>query len=390
MAAGSLARSRWLFHPAPDLLLGCGLAYIGLFAVYAIFGAELRAAVPIGVVTLAALFTGTPHYGATLLRVYDRREDRRAYALFAVWATALIAAIFVCNLADLAIAIYLTMELGWQVMAFAVVGLAMSVFYVAPPLKLKHRGLGEPAIFMIWGPLMIGGTYFVMAGEVTMRVFMLSVPYGLGVMAVLMGKHLDKQDKDRAKGVLDQANATLSDETVANIHASTKDLKALLAQLRGMADEQRGELRQLSRSLRKSAEGVEQVANAEELDRALQRIDSLTARLDETTESLSRSSSSLETVLGRLERGEGTLGKLSQDETLYKNLNQAVDNLNKLTEDIRLQPNESSNRHQPDQTLCLKVRWASFNHQYYNQPKSCIGQIHIPHSPHWELPGYGS
>ena len=113
----------------------------------------------------------------------------------------LIAAIFVCNVLDLAIAVYLVMEVGWEVMIFAVVGLAMSVFYVAPPLKLKHRGLGEPAIFLIWGPLMIGGTYFVMAGEIPWRVFMLSVPYGLGVSAVLMGKHLDKQDKDRAKGV---------------------------------------------------------------------------------------------------------------------------------------------------------------------------------------------
>ena len=113
----------------------------------------------------------------------------------------LIAAIMVCNVIDLIIAVYLTIKIGWPVMAFAVAGLLTSVFYVAPPLKLKHRGLGEPAIFLIWGPLMVGGTYYVMAGTVSMPVFLASVPYGLGVMAVLMGKHLDKQDKDRAKGV---------------------------------------------------------------------------------------------------------------------------------------------------------------------------------------------
>jgi phospholipid/cholesterol/gamma-HCH transport system substrate-binding protein len=144
--------------------------------------------------------------------------------------------------------------------------------------------------------------------------------------------------KDRAKGLLDQANETLSKETVENIHASTADLKVLLADLRGMAAEQRGELRELSRSLRKSAKDVETVAGAEELDRALKRIDTLTARLDETSASLSRSSTSLETALARIERGEGTLGKLSKDETLYKNLNEAAENIKKLTEDIRLQP----------------------------------------------------
>lgn len=113
----------------------------------------------------------------------------------------LIAAIAVCNVIDLAVAFYLSMTCGWTVMIFAVVGLATSVFYVAPPLKLKHRGLGEPAIFLIWGPLMIGGTYYVMAGHVPEHVWLASVPYGLAITASLMGKHLDKADKDRAKGV---------------------------------------------------------------------------------------------------------------------------------------------------------------------------------------------
>jgi phospholipid/cholesterol/gamma-HCH transport system substrate-binding protein len=144
--------------------------------------------------------------------------------------------------------------------------------------------------------------------------------------------------KDRAKAVLDQANATLSPQTVENINASTADLKDLLRELRAMAHEQRGELRQLSQSLKASAKDVETLTSSEELDRSIKRIDALTARLDETTQSLSRSSGSLETVLGRLERGEGTLGKLSKDETLYKNLNETVDNLSKLTEDIRLNP----------------------------------------------------
>jgi len=113
----------------------------------------------------------------------------------------LLAAILVCNLLDLFIAVYLTIRCGWPVMAFALAGLLTSVFYVAPPLKLKHRGLGELAIFLIWGPLMIAGTYYVMAGTVPAKIWMASVPYGLAVTVALMGKHLDKADKDRAKGV---------------------------------------------------------------------------------------------------------------------------------------------------------------------------------------------
>jgi len=113
----------------------------------------------------------------------------------------LLAAILVCNLADLAIALVLTARCGFPILLFAVAGFLTSVFYVAPPLKLKHRGFGEPAIFLIWGPLMIAGTYFALAGSVPPHVWWASVPYGLAVTTALMGKHLDKADKDEAKGV---------------------------------------------------------------------------------------------------------------------------------------------------------------------------------------------
>lgn len=110
-------------------------------------------------------------------------------------------AIFLCNLVELGIALVLTWWRGWPVMAFAAAGLAVSVFYVAPPLKLKHRGLGEVAILAIWGPLMISGTYYALAGALPPSVWAASLPYGLAVMAVVMGKHLDKREKDAERRV---------------------------------------------------------------------------------------------------------------------------------------------------------------------------------------------
>jgi 1,4-dihydroxy-2-naphthoate octaprenyltransferase len=72
---------------------------------------------------------------------------------------------------------------------------------VAPPLKLKHHGLGEPGVFVVWGPLMIGGTYFVTAGTVPAWVWLASVPYALAVTTVLIGKHIDKYEQDSARGI---------------------------------------------------------------------------------------------------------------------------------------------------------------------------------------------
>jgi phospholipid/cholesterol/gamma-HCH transport system substrate-binding protein len=53
----------------------------------------------------------------------------------------------------------------------------------------------------------------------------------------------------------------------------------------------------------------------------------------------------VEGIIARMDRGEGTLGKLSRDPALYDNLtqaahniNQASINVNKLTEEIRRNP----------------------------------------------------
>ena len=80
-------------------------------------------------------------------------------------------------------------------------GLFISVFYVAPPVKLKHRGLGEPGVFIVWGPLMIGGAYYVTTGVLEPWVLVASLPYAILVTCVLMGKHIDKFEADTEKGI---------------------------------------------------------------------------------------------------------------------------------------------------------------------------------------------
>jgi 1,4-dihydroxy-2-naphthoate octaprenyltransferase len=113
----------------------------------------------------------------------------------------LIATIAACNLVDLAILVVLATARGWPVVGFALAGLFVSVFYVAPPLRLKHHGLGEPGVFLVWGPLMIGGTYYVTAGAIPAWVWLASVPYALAVTSVLVGKHIDKYEQDAARGI---------------------------------------------------------------------------------------------------------------------------------------------------------------------------------------------
>jgi 1,4-dihydroxy-2-naphthoate octaprenyltransferase len=113
----------------------------------------------------------------------------------------LVTAIAVVNLLDLAILVALTMARGWPVLAFALAGFVLSVAYTAPPLRLKKRGLGEPDVFVVWGPLMVCGTYYSAVGTVGWDIVLASLPYGLLCTTVLMGKHIDKIPYDEPLGV---------------------------------------------------------------------------------------------------------------------------------------------------------------------------------------------
>lgn len=102
---------------------------------------------------------------------------------------------------DAFILIVLVAVVGWGVAAFALAGLFLSVAYVAPPLSFKRRGLGEATAGVVWGPLMIVGAYYTLRGEAPPAIWLASVPYGLLVAAVLVGKHLDKLPQDAERGV---------------------------------------------------------------------------------------------------------------------------------------------------------------------------------------------
>src|SRR5436305_2641842 len=113
----------------------------------------------------------------------------------------LLTAALAVNAADLAILIVLFGYRGWPVVALALGGFFLSAAYTAPPLRLKKRGLGEPDVLVVWGPLMVGGTYYAAVGDLPWQVLVASIPYGLLCTAVLMGKHVDKLPWDEAEEI---------------------------------------------------------------------------------------------------------------------------------------------------------------------------------------------
>jgi 1,4-dihydroxy-2-naphthoate octaprenyltransferase len=101
----------------------------------------------------------------------------------------------------LGVTVCFIVERGWMAAAFAVAGISLLLLYDAAPTPLKSIGLGEFAVLLVWGPLMIGGGYAMITGELSANAMFASLPYGLGVMTILMGKHIDQMDFDTRKGI---------------------------------------------------------------------------------------------------------------------------------------------------------------------------------------------
>ncbi len=87
------------------------------------------------------------------------------------------------------------------VLALFAFGALALLFYTWP---LKYMALGELSIFLIWGPILIAGVYIVLAKGWTDNVWnvaLAGIPFGLSVVSINLGKHIDKLEPDKQKGV---------------------------------------------------------------------------------------------------------------------------------------------------------------------------------------------
>jgi 1,4-dihydroxy-2-naphthoate octaprenyltransferase len=93
---------------------------------------------------------------------------------------------------------YLVYVRGSLALVLLAAGAFFVLFYTYP---LKYIGLGELAVVIVWGPLMVGGGYFVVTGVWNWNVVLASLPYALGATSVIFGKHIDKYIDDTQKRI---------------------------------------------------------------------------------------------------------------------------------------------------------------------------------------------
>ena len=100
-----------------------------------------------------------------------------------------------------AIGFILVYEVGWFVLLIGVASVLAAWFYSAKPLALGYSGLGELEVFVFMGPVMVIGSYFVQARMLAWTPFLVSLPVGLLVTAILHANNLRDvvQDDERER-----------------------------------------------------------------------------------------------------------------------------------------------------------------------------------------------
>ncbi len=162
------------------------------------------ALVLVGYVVLHAISNlSNDYFGAR--RGHDTDDSpRRRYTVHpllsgAVSSRLLVTGLLILTAVAIAIGIYFIALRGRTAVMLVAAGALLLWAYDAAPLALKELGLGELAAFVVWGPLMVAGGYYVITGHGSSTALLASVPYGLGVMSILVGKHIDQRVFDAGK-----------------------------------------------------------------------------------------------------------------------------------------------------------------------------------------------
>jgi len=101
-----------------------------------------------------------------------------------------LAVIGLLYLASAAIGLYLAYERGWPIAVLGFVGAMGAWFYTSPPINYKYRALGELGVFLLWGPLMVLGAYFVQRQAFSLSALLVSIPFGTLVALVLLANNI--------------------------------------------------------------------------------------------------------------------------------------------------------------------------------------------------------
>lgn len=93
--------------------------------------------------------------------------------------------------------LYLVYRGGWPMLIIGVLSIAAGILYTAGPFALAYLGLGDLFVLIFFGPVAVGGTYFVQTGNLPSPVLWAGLAPGCLSCAILVVNNLRDIEQDR-------------------------------------------------------------------------------------------------------------------------------------------------------------------------------------------------
>jgi len=149
---------------------------------------------------------------------------------------------------------------------------------------------------------------------------------------------------DTITGSLNRVASAFEAEFVRNggirdLRQSVSSMNRLIVELQSVAVEQNRNLSALTASVRRTASAVDSARLASTVETFRQA----GANIDTLTQRLSSNTTQLQGILARLERGEGTAGRLMSTTLLYTNTKNLIADMDSLVKDFKAHPKKYIN-----------------------------------------------
>lgn len=105
-----------------------------------------------------------------------------------------------CLFLAILIFLYLARLGGLPIVIIGAFSVLAALAYSGGPYPLASNGLGEVFVFIFFGLVAVGGTYFVQAGQLSLPVVFAAIPPGLLITAIIVVNNLRDIDTDRKAG----------------------------------------------------------------------------------------------------------------------------------------------------------------------------------------------
>ena len=187
-------RPKTLPAAVAPVLIGTAMAYADGFAHYPSAFAALIGALAIQVLTnLANDYFDFKKGADTKDRIGPTRVMQAGLVSDSSMKNAMLITAGVAVLASF----YLITRAGWPILLIGIVSIVSGIFYTAGPRPLGYLGLGDVFVLIFFGPVAVGGTYYVQALSVDWVIIIAGLAPGLLSAAILCVNNLRDMDTDR-------------------------------------------------------------------------------------------------------------------------------------------------------------------------------------------------